>query len=248
VLPNPARPRRSGRSNFLTQDAAEKRALYEAFLNQAVGPGGRRLGSARRGVYAFFDFDAEPIYVGQTVEALSARLGRHMTGQRSDALVNKVLDPMEVAFLEVYPLWDLEAQDNRTVRPLIDAAERALHEKVIAESPIGAVLNEKDPPPLAAGMSPFVLPQPYRARIVPDDSWDRLAHRDERIARRAATLASLSNVIRERTVSLGLRRTQVTQAKRLLRLAQARYSEVTGELGPEEAARQTTGHDEDEPA
>lgn len=246
-MANSSAPRRRGRSNLLTQDAAEKRALYETFLDTRA-PNGRKIGTAKRGVYAFFDFDGEPIYVGQTVEAVSARLGRHITGQRSDAVVNRVLDPMEVAFVEVYPLWELEAIDNKAVRPYIDAAELALHQKVVAESPIGAVLNEKNPPALAAGIMPFVLPEPYRSRIVSDGSWERLAHRDERIARRATQLAALSNVIRERTVSLGLRRTQVTQAKRLLRLADARFAEVTGDLGPEEAARQTTGHDEDEPA
>jgi hypothetical protein len=246
VTNSPApRPRsRRRRTNFLTQDAAEKRALYEEFLDTRA-PNGRAIGRAKRGVYAFFDFDGEPIYVGQTVEAVSARLGRHMTGQRSDALVNRVLDPMEVAYIEVYPLWELEALDNVAVRPLIDAAELALHQKVIAESPIGAVLNEKDPPPLAPGLNAFVLPEPYRAKVVSDASWERLAHRDERISRRAAQLAALSSVIKERTVSLGLRRTQVTQAKRLLRVAEARYAEVTGELPPDEVARQTTGHDED---
>ncbi len=233
--------------SFLTQDAAEKRKLYQAFLG-TIAPNGRKIGSAKRGVYAFFDFDGEPIYVGQTVEAVSGRIGRHITGQRSDAVVNRVLDPMEVAYLEVYPLWELEALDKKAVRPRIDAAELALHQKVVAESPIGAVLNEKNPPPLAEGVVPFVLPEPYRAKIVSDESWERLAHRDERIARRAAHLSALSNVIRERTVSLGLRRTQVTQATRLLRLADTRYAEVTGKLGPEEATRQTTGDDEEDPA
>jgi hypothetical protein len=219
----------------------EKRAIYETFLDQPLGPGGRRLGSAKRAVYSFFDFDGEPIYVGQTIELLSTRLRRHLTGQRSDAVVNRVLDPMEVAFIEVYPLWDLEEMDKRAVRPHIDAAELALHAKVVAESPIGAVLNEKDPRPLAPGIAPFELPAPHRVRVVSEGSWERLAHRDERIARRAAQLAALSNVIRERQVSPGLRRTQVVQARRLLRLAEARFEEVMGALTPAEREEALTG-------
>lgn len=238
-----ARPARQG---FLTQDVSEKRAIYEAFLAQRLGPGGRRLGNAKRAVYAFFDFDEEPIYVGQTIELLSTRVRRHLTGQRSDAVVNRVLDPMEVAYIEVYPLWDLERYDKVAVRPHIDAAELALYEKVLDESPIGAVLNEKDPRPLGSGMAAFVLPQAYRTRVVPDESWERLAHRDERIARRASQLAALSNVIRERQVQPGLRRTQVTQAKRLLRLAERRLAEVLGEMTPEERARVLTGGEEEE--
>lgn len=238
-------PKKAGRATFLTQDAAEKRALYEALL-ATKAPNGRRIGSATCGVYAFFDFDNEPIYVGRTIEGVSTRLGRHMTGQRSDALVNRVLDPMEVAYLEIYPLWELETVDPATRKKQSKAAERALYEKVIAASPIKAVLNEQVPFPLAPGQAPYELPEPYRAKLIPDQSWDRLAHRDERIARRAATIAALSNVIRERVVSLGLRKTQINQAKRLLALAERRYAEVTGQLTPEEIAAETQGDGEGE--
>ena len=34
---------------------------------------GKRLGAVQWGVYAFFDYDDEPIYVGQTKESLSTR-------------------------------------------------------------------------------------------------------------------------------------------------------------------------------
>lgn len=234
---------RTRRSTFLTDDAAQKRALYEELL-ATVAPNGRPIGSATRGVYAFFDFDLEPIYVGQTTEEVKTRLGRHMTGQRSDAVVNRVLDPMEVAYLEIYPLWDLEPILGRELRVLIDAAERTLFERVVADSRIGAVLNEKDPPPFLLGQAPYALRDGYRARLIPEESWERLAHRDERIARRASTLAALSNVIRERSVSLGLRRTQVRQARRLLNLAEVRYAEVTGELTPNEIVDETTGDDD----
>lgn len=38
----------------------------------------RKIGSSKHGVYAFFDYDAEPIYVGQTYERLSGRISRHL--------------------------------------------------------------------------------------------------------------------------------------------------------------------------
>jgi hypothetical protein len=63
-----------------------------------------RLGNYKFGVYAFFDYDGEPIYVGQTNERLRTRIRRHLTNQRTDAVAMKVLDPFEVYEIEVWPL------------------------------------------------------------------------------------------------------------------------------------------------
>ena len=54
-------------------------------------------------------------------------------------------------------------------------------------------------------------------------------HPDVRIARRASTIASLAKVISERDVSPGLRRTLVTQARRLGHLARQRFDDFAGE-------------------
>ncbi len=54
-------------------------------------------------------------------------------------------------------------------------------------------------------------------------------HPDNRIARRASTIASLAKVISERDVSPGLRRTLHTQARRLERLASTRFAEFAGD-------------------
>src|SRR4051794_28472077 len=69
---------------------------------------GRVVGTARCGVYAFFDFDGEPIYVGQTTERVSTRIRRHLTNQRTDAVAMHVLDPLEVAEVEVWPFWQFQ--------------------------------------------------------------------------------------------------------------------------------------------
>ena len=49
-----------------------------------------------------------------------------------------------------------------------------------------------------------------------------------RIARRASTIAALARVISERKVAKGLRRTLLTQARRLERLAKQRLDEFAG--------------------
>ncbi|MBI2689664.1 MAG: hypothetical protein HYX27_25420 [Acidobacteria bacterium] len=69
-----------------------------------------------------------------------------------------------------------------------------------------------------------------RDRIIPDDLYDRRKHPDIRIARRATTIAALARVISERDVSKGLRRTLVTQGRRLESLASRRFEEVGGAI------------------
>ena len=75
------------------------------------------LGQSVWGVYAFYDYDGEPIYVGQTKERLGYRVRRHLTNQRTDAVAMRILDTFEVAELELWPLWHLDgaptARDRR---------------------------------------------------------------------------------------------------------------------------------------
>jgi len=198
---------------------------------------GREVGDARFGVYAFFDYDGEPIYVGQTRESLRTRIRRHLTNQRTDAVAMSVLDPFEVLEVAMWPLWELEeaglSQIERTKR--LNDAEFTVFQQVLAESSFSAVLNEKDPP---AG-DRTALPESVRARIVPDDVYELRKHPDTRIARRAMTIAALAKVIGERSVSKGLRRTLLTQARRLEALARGRHDEVAGEPPVEEPGEET---------
>ena len=73
----------------------------------------RKIGSFRWGVYAFFDYDGEPIYVGQTKESVSGRVGRHLTGQRTDAVAKSVLDPLEVKEIQIWPLPQFQNVSQR---------------------------------------------------------------------------------------------------------------------------------------
>lgn len=207
-------------------DVAAIRKEINAFFRSPDNKG-RSVGNHKWGVYAFYDYDGEPIYVGQTFEGLSSRIGRHLTNQRTDAVAMNVLDPFEVAEIRVWPL-DLSSMAEDEQREYLDRAEYTVFQKVLLESKLGAVLNEKPPRETTA----IELPKSYSKRIIPDSIYPHRKHPDTRIARRASTIASLARVISERKVSRGLRTTLLTQAKRLERLAEERlrdFSDSTDE-------------------
>ncbi len=200
-------------------DVAAIRKQISEFFRQKTELG-HSLGSYF-GAYVFFDYDEEPIYVGQTHEGLGGRVSRHMTNQRTDAVAMNVLDPFEVAFIEVYPLHHKKQSppDHKQLVRELDALEYTVFQKVLRESALGAVLNEKD----LIATDLVEMPQAYRARIIPEELFNLRKHPDIRIARRASTIARLAQVISERDVSPGLRRTLVTQARRLEKLAAERF-------------------------
>src|SRR5437660_3647715 len=66
-------------------DVAVIRAEIRRFLD-TLDSAGRKIGNAKYGAYAFYDYDREPIYVGQTEEMLRSRIARHLTNQRTDAV------------------------------------------------------------------------------------------------------------------------------------------------------------------
>ena len=180
---------------------------------------GKRVGDAKAGVYAFYDYDGEPIYVGQTAEKLRVRIRRHLTNQRTDAVAMNVLDPFEVAEVEMWPFWDLEAKPSKDV---LNSAEYTVYFTVLQNSTFEAVLNEAPVPPAPT----IALPTSVRTRIVPSPIFERRKHPDIRVARRATTIAKLAQVISERQVKRGLRNTLLIQAKRLEYLAARRLEEL----------------------
>ena len=217
-------------------EVAQIRAEIAAFFAQADDED-RRIGSARCAIYAFFDYDAEPIYVGQTIETLSGRVGRHLTGRRSDAVGKFVLDPFEVLEIEVWPLFEYQDASKQDRKGAADRLEYAVYQKCLAESRFGAVLNEAAIAPAES----MELPRSYRGRIIPDDLYEMRKHQDIRIARRAETIANLAGLISEREIrgkGLGLRRTLVVQAQRLQALAQERWDHFAP-MVEEEAASET---------
>lgn len=190
-----------------------------------------KVGNYKFGVYAFFDYDGEPIYVGQTNEKLRTRIRRHLTNQRTDAVAMSVLDPFEVYEIEVWPLPQFHGltkkkspKEYKAACEHLNALEYVIFEKAIVESEFKAILNEKDPPTTKVGVP---IPESYRAKVVSDEVYKIRSHPDYRISRRALTLARLAQVISERQVQSGLRKTLLTQAKRLQWLAQRRYDHAS---------------------
>jgi GIY-YIG catalytic domain len=186
------------------------------------------------GVYCFYDFDGEPIYVGQTNEKLRVRIRRHLSNQRTDAVGMRVLDPYEILDLEMWPLKQLEGVSggNQEAKDLLNRLERTIYDRALVQSKFGAILNEKIPADVAT-LPDAELPAPQRFRLVSDRVYAERIHADNRIARRGETLGRLSNVVRERgEVSNGLRRVIVIQAARLAWLGAERLAFVEGREVP----------------
>ncbi|NEA30115.1 GIY-YIG nuclease family protein [Streptomyces sp. SID13031] len=202
---------------------------------------GEVIGSAV-GIYAYFDYDGEPIYVGQTSSAFRDRVGRHLTGQRSDAVAKFILDPFEVAYVN---MWSIPAvatavslkdptktASSAEKKALLDPYEYTVYKKLEKQSRFGAVLNEGVIRPRDLVGMPSVV----AGRIIPDELWEDRQHSDVRIARRAATISRLSQMISEREVSGGMRRTLLLQAQRLAWLAEHRIHEIGAEVPDSEDA------------
>jgi hypothetical protein len=213
-------------------EVAAIRAEIRRFLDRPDASS-RKIGNAKYGAYAFYDYDGEPIYVGQTEEMVRSRIGRHLTNQRTDAVAMNVLDPFEVAEIEVWPLYAEDIKGD--VGKVLNAIEYTVFQKVLKASKLGAVLNEKDIPKTRL----VKLSRSYRGRIIPEGLYELRKHPDTRIARRASTIANLARVISERNVSKGLRRTLLTQARRLERLAAERLAEFTEDYPVEKEGEET---------
>lgn len=184
------------------------------------------------GVYIFYDYDDEPIYVGQSRAGVAGRIGRHLTNQRTDAVAMSVLDPFEVKKIVVYPLWAFQdittkSPDYLKAKQTIDALEHEIHRRANekAGARFTAILNEKDPNP---PMVEIEVPDPIEGTIVNSEVMRFRAHKDVRIARRAQIIGRLAQTISERQVKDGLRRTLVVQCERILSLAKGRYAELGG--------------------
>ncbi len=205
------------------KEPEEVKALYKgvtAALDTDNGDG-RKVGNCKHGVYLFYDYDGEPIYVGRTIESLRTRIRRHLTNQRTDAVAMSVLDPFEVAEIEMWPFWDLESGSTAEVKTTLDRAEYTVYLKALRESLFGVVLNEKEIKPA----DEIVLPKSMRVSLLPAELRKQREHPDVRLARRARTIANLARVISERSVRPGIRRTLWAQARRLEYLARTRLDE-----------------------
>jgi hypothetical protein len=211
-------------------ETGELRNLLEQFLNRTVlnplNGQEKKIGNFQWGVYSFYDYDNEPIYVGQTKESLRTRIRRHLTNQRTDAVAMNVLDPFEVYKIVVYPLPQLDSKtaSDSGAKRILDALEHKIFCQAINSSQFKAILNEKMPPTPQAEVE---IPASFEGVIVSDEVKRIREHPDIRIARRTQTISRLAQVISERKVQEGLRRVLHTQAKRLEWLAQRRLESTS---------------------
>jgi hypothetical protein len=229
--PRVTRPRRS---DLPSPQVREFRRLLNDAL-AATDDQGRVVGDSKWGVYAFYDYDEEPIYVGQTNEQLRVRVRRHLTNQRTDAVAMRILDPFEVAYMQMWPLWELADRPagDADAKAQLDAVEYAAYVEAIRASRFRAILNEKIPPV----SDPVALPPSIRSDLRGEVGLEERIHSDVRIARRAETISRLAAVARERgEVTDGLRRVLVIQGIRLTYLAAARLAEAEGEPPPDPSA------------
>ena len=208
-------------------EPSEVTALYEGVttaLNTDYGDG-RRVGDCQHGVYLFYDYDGEPIYVGQSRESLRGRIRRHLTNQRTDAVAMSVLDPFEVAEIEMWPFWNLASAEAREI---LNRAEFTIYQKSLKKSKFSVILNEKE----IKATEEIALPKSVRASVLPLSLRRQREHPDIRLARRSRTIANLARVISERSVRPGIRRTLWAQARRLEYLARTRLDEFERGDGP----------------
>ncbi|RAO18643.1 GIY-YIG nuclease family protein [Micromonospora noduli] len=217
--------------------------MLDAALN-SEDERGRQWSDARWGCYAFYDYDGEPIYVGQTNEQLRVRVRRHLTNQRTDAVAMRILDVFEVAEVELWPLWEFEDvsgkrhPDYTAAQQRLNAVEYTAYLKAIRESRFKAILNEKIPPVSL----PVDLPPSGRFALINETTRRERGHPDIRIARRAETIARLAAVAHERgEVSDGLRRVLVIQGVRLAYIAAVRLAYAEGRPTPDPAAIDVAG-------
>lgn len=223
-------------TNYPPFETEDLRSNLTAFLatpfDDPVQGRARTVGSFTWGVYAFFDYDGEPIYVGQTKEKISTRIRRHLTNQRTDAVAMSVLDPFEVYEVEVWPLPQFEKTPKKDAAAIahLNALEHFVYQQAVAGSTFKAILNEKNPPAPTVAVT---APPSLRFRLVSDEVHKIRSHPDFRTARRSLIISRLAQVISERKVQGGLRRVLLTQAKRLQWLAERRYVALGGDASVE---------------
>jgi hypothetical protein len=107
------------------------------------------------GCYVLCDLDQIPIYVGQSIDGIRARVNRHLTSARSDIIANRQIDVWEIAWVWAYPVEKVAD---------ISSLENALFHEF---NPKSALMNGKVPP---KNLGKFRLPEPAQKIQVMNDS------------------------------------------------------------------------------
>ena len=122
-----------------SQETVEVQALYDGvrrLLDTEDEQG--RVGNCTHGVYLFYDYDGEPIYVGQTKAAnqgLRIRRHLHKVPAAPVAFAMSVLDPSQVSDIrpgEMWPFWCLVFAKKDEVTDKLGGAEYTVYQHGIA--------------------------------------------------------------------------------------------------------------------
>jgi hypothetical protein len=106
------------------------------------------------GCYVLCDLDQVPIYVGQSVDGIRARVNRHLTSARSDIIANRQIDVWEIAWVWAYPV-----ENKADISAIEDLLFHEFHPK-------SALMNGKAPKPRTHGTN---VPQPsQRVQVMAD--------------------------------------------------------------------------------
>lgn len=120
------------------------------------------------GVYALCDLDKVPIYIGQSIDGIRARVRRHLTSARSDIIANRQVDVWEIAYVMAWPV-------ELAIIPVLEAT---LFHHFNARSPL---MNGSVP---ILPRSPLAVTEPAQTiQVMPDDEIARRLEPSARLPR-----------------------------------------------------------------
>lgn len=131
------------------------------------------------GVYALCDLDEVPIYVGQSVDGIRARVRRHITSARSDIIANRQVDVWEIAYVWAWPV-------ERDQKDIISVLEAYLFHVFHGQSPLmnGSI-------PSNPGEPPFLVQPPIKVQLLPDEEITNRKRIEVRLPRQASHFTAL---------------------------------------------------------
>jgi len=157
-------------------------------------------------VYAICDLDEVPIYVGQSVDGIRARVRRHLTSARSDIIANRQVDVWEFAYVWAWPCEDASC---------IGVLEASLFHEFDAQS---TLMNGSIPP--KPGPLTFSVPEKVRVQLLPSEEIKIRREPSRRLPRQSQFYFQLLDHILNVKDSPELRRSLQAHFNRLIKYHQ----------------------------
>lgn len=157
-------------------------------------------------MYALCDLDEVPIYVGQSVDGIRARVRRHLTSARSDIIANRQVDVWEIAYVWA---WPCETRD------IINSLEAFLFHRFDGQSRLMNGTIPANPEALA-----FAAHEKSRIQVMPDEEIEIRRNPSRRLPRQSQFYFQLVDHILNVKDSPELRRSLASHFDRLSRYHQ----------------------------